>query len=337
LKAIWHEIIGWGIIRMPKIYTKTGDAGKTRLWDGTLVNKNDLHIETNGALDETNAALGLAKSVAPYSVKDEIDEIQGSLIKLMAYVARGKKPQPAPDPEELEKKIDRILEDYPMGNSFVHPGESRAGAAIHMARATVRRAERFALRIMEDGGDVEPQAYKYINRLSDFLFAFAHKADVESKVEQITHEVMNRASSGDASGQLPKKLGLDMALALLTEASRKAKSIGKNLVFAVVDASGELIALHRMEGALLVSIAHAQSKARSAVRIQLDTKDITPLAQPGAPFYGVQNEPEFFSIIAGGRLLRDGDRILGAIGVSGGGIDEDLAVADAVVSLFESF
>jgi ATP:cob(I)alamin adenosyltransferase len=321
---------------MPKIYTKTGDAGKTRLWDGTLVDKNDLHIETNGALDETNAALGLAKSLAPSSIKDEIDELQGSLIKLMAYVARGKKQQPAPDPEELEKRIDRILEDYPMGNSFVHPGESRAGAAIHMARATARRAERFALQIMEGGGDIEPQAYKYINRLSDFLFAFAHKADVESKVERITREVINRTQLG-AGETHTKKLDLDMALALLTEASRKAKSIGKNLVFAVVDASGELIALHRMEGALLVSIAHAQSKARSAVRIQLDTKDITPLAQPGAPFYGVQNEPEFFSIIAGGRLLRDGDAILGAIGVSGGSIEEDLAVADAVIGLFESF
>jgi uncharacterized protein GlcG (DUF336 family) len=71
------------------------------------------------------------------------------------------------------------------------------------------------------------------------------------------------------------------------------------------------------------------------VRIQLDTKDITPLAQPGAPFYGVQNEPEFFSIIGGGRLLRDGDEILGAIGISGGSVDEDLAVADAVVDSFE--
>ncbi|MDR1514304.1 MAG: cob(I)yrinic acid a,c-diamide adenosyltransferase [Synergistaceae bacterium] len=322
---------------MPKIYTKTGDAGKTRLWDGTLVDKNDLHIETNGALDEVNAALGLAKSLAPASVKGEIDELQSGLIQLMAYVARGKKPQPAPDPEELEKRIDKILADYPMSGSFVNPGESQAGAAIHLARSTVRRAERFALQIMAGGGDIEPQAYKYINRLSDFLFAFAHKVDVESKVDMITREVINRASNLNGAAAKAKKLNLDTALALLGEANRKAVSIGKKLVFAVVDASGELIALHRMEGALLVSLSHAQSKARSAVRIQLDTKDITPLAQPGAPFYGVQNEPEFFSIIAGGRLLRDGEEILGAIGVSGGTVDEDLAVADAVVSLFEKY
>jgi ATP:cob(I)alamin adenosyltransferase len=317
---------------MPKIYTKTGDAGKTRLWDGTPVGKNDLHIETNGALDELNSTLGLARSLAPSSVKDEINELQDGLVGLMSYIARGKKPRPAPNPEELEKRIDRILEEYPMGGGFVNPGESPAGGAIHMARSIARRAERWALRLLEPDGDIEPQAYRYINRLSDFLFAFAHKVDVESSVERITKEVVGRTKTQGGHGV--KKLNLDAALELLSETRRKAESLGKKLVFAIVDASGELIALHRMEGALLVSIAHAQSKARSAVRIQLDTKDITPLAQPGAPFYGVQNEPEFFSIIGGGRLLRDGDEIVGAIGVSGGAIEEDLSVADAAVSLF---
>jgi uncharacterized protein GlcG (DUF336 family) len=158
--------------------------------------------------------------------------------------------------------------------------------------------------------------------------------DITRMVADILENGGNRHGCADTGKK--KELDLDTALALLAEASRKAKSIGKNLVFAVVDASGELIALHRMVGALLVSIAHAESKARSSVRIQLDTKDITPLAQPGAPFYGVQYEPGFFSIIGGGRLLRDGDKILGAVGVSGGSVEEDLAVADAMVSLFET-
>jgi ATP:cob(I)alamin adenosyltransferase len=318
---------------MARIYTKTGDTGKTRLWDGTQVDKNDLHIETNGALDELNAALGLAKSLAPSSLRDEINGLQDRMVTLMSYVARGAKPQLAPDAAELEAWIDRIMERYPLPNSFINPGESPAGSALHMARSIARRAECTALRLVESGGDIEPEAYKYINRLSDLLFALAHKADIESSVERITREVISMSSNSGASAG--KKLNLDLAGRLLAEARRKAESIGKKLVFAVVDGSGELIALHRMDGALLVSLAHAQSKARSAVRIQLDTKDITPLAQPGAPFYGVQNEPEFFSIIGGGRLLRDGSgEIVGAIGVSGGSVEEDLAVADAVVELF---
>ncbi|MDR3322280.1 MAG: cob(I)yrinic acid a,c-diamide adenosyltransferase [Synergistaceae bacterium] len=318
---------------MARIYTKTGDAGKTRLWDGTQVDKNDLHIETNGALDELNAALGLAKSLAPSSVRDEIGGLQDRMVTLMSYVARGAKPQPAPDATELETWIDGIMERYPLPSGFINPGESPAGSALHMARSIARRAERTALRLVAGGGDIEPGAYIYINRLSDLLFALAHKADMESSVERITREVISMSSCDVASAG--KKLNLDLTGRLLAEARRKAESIGRKLVFAVVDGSGELIALHRMDGALLVSLAHAQSKARSAVRIQLDTKDITPLAQPGAPFYGVQNEPEFFSIIGGGRLLRDGaGGIVGAIGVSGGSVEEDLAVADAVVELF---
>ncbi|MDR3255791.1 MAG: cob(I)yrinic acid a,c-diamide adenosyltransferase [Synergistaceae bacterium] len=319
---------------MARIYTKTGDAGKTRLWDGTQVDKNDPHIETNGALDELNAALGLAKSLAPASVREEINGLQDRLVTLMAYVARGARPQPAPDAAELEAWIDITMAAYPLPNSFINPGESSAGSALHIARAVARRAERTALRLMEGGGDIEPEAYRYINRLSDLLFALAHKADIESSVERITQEVISVSSGGGAAAG--KKLNLDVAERLLSEARRKAESIGKKLVFAVVDASGELVALHRMDGALLVSLAHAQSKARSAVRIQLDTKDITPLAQPGAPFYGVQNEPEFFSIIGGGRLLCDGSgEITGAIGVSGGSVEEDLSVADAVVELYD--
>jgi ATP:cob(I)alamin adenosyltransferase len=317
---------------MARIYTKTGDTGKTRLWDGTLVDKNDLHIETNGALDELNAALGLAKSLAPSSVQEEINGLQDSLVTLMSYIARGQKPQPAPDPDGLEKSIDRIMTEYPLGNFFVNPGESQAGAALHMARSIARRAERSALKIVESGGDIEPTAYKYINRLSDFLFALAHKTDVESRVDRITQEILN-TQAGNQTAR--KKLDLDVALKLLAEARRKAEIIGKKLVFAIVDSSGELIALQRMEGAILVSLAHAQSKARSAVRIQLDTKDITPLAQPGAPFYGVQHEPEFFSIIGGGRLLRLDGEVVGAIGVSGGSVEEDVSVADTVVDLFE--
>lgn len=163
---------------MAKIYTGTGDAGRTSLWDGTQVSKNDPHIETNGALDELNAAIGLAKSFAPDAMKQELDGLQTDLVTLMAYVARGKREQIPPQPEHLEKWIDRTLAEYPMGNIFVNPGVTHAGAALHLARTIARRAERAALPIREEnGGDIEPDAYKYINRLSDLLFALANKAD----------------------------------------------------------------------------------------------------------------------------------------------------------------
>lgn len=317
---------------MARIYTRTGDAGKTHLWDGTQVDKSDPHIETNGTLDELNSALGLARSLGPSCMKEELNGLQSMMMTLMAYIARGKKAQPAPDPAVLEAWIDRTVAECPLENHFVNPGESPGGGALHLARSIARRAERAALKIVESGGDIEPAAYQYINRLSDLFFALAHKADMETKVEQVMREVIKMNAATETKGQ--KQLTLEMARRLMAEAVEKARTMGKAMVIAVCDASGELISLERMDGAYLVSLAHAQSKARSAVRIQMDTKDITPLAQPGAPFYGVQNEPEFFSIIGGGRLLRNEGGILGAVGISGGSVEEDLAVADAVVDLF---
>lgn len=315
---------------MGKIYTRAGDGGNTSLWDGTPVSKADLHIETNGVLDELSSAIGLARSLAPIVVKCELERLQELIMLLMAYVARGKKSQAAPDPAALEAWIDELSDEYPTERHFVYPGESPAGGALHLARTIARRAERVALPLFEEGGTIEPAAYRYINRLSDLLFALARKADMETRVERITEEIMKN------SVESVEKLNLEKTIRLMEVARCKASEIGKAVVIAICDASGDLLSLERMDGALLVSIAHAQSKARSAVRIQLDTKDITPLAQPGAAFYGVQNEPEFFSIIGGGRLLRCKGQIIGAVGVSGGSVEEDLSVADAVVDFFET-
>ncbi|GHV52001.1 ATP--cob(I)alamin adenosyltransferase [Synergistales bacterium] len=161
---------------MLKIYTKTGDSGNTRLWDGTLVRKDNPCIETNGALDELNSAIGIARSIAPQSMKEELNRLQNNLTNLMAYIARGQKQYPAPPAAELEEWIDLIMAEFPPGNSFVNPGESQTGAVLHLARTIARRAERAALPLIENG-DAEPSAYQYINRLSDLLFALAHKAD----------------------------------------------------------------------------------------------------------------------------------------------------------------
>lgn len=162
---------------MTTIYTKTGDTGMTSLWDGTKVGKNDPHIETNGALDELNAAVGLAKSSAPASMTEPLNDLQNRLVALMAYVARGKKKQTPPDAAELEAMIDAVFAEYPLQHAFVNPGQTQTGAALHLARAIARRAERAVLPLCENGGDIEPEAYRYLNRLSDLLFALAHKAD----------------------------------------------------------------------------------------------------------------------------------------------------------------
>lgn len=167
---------------MVEIYTKTGDTGTTSLWDGTKVGKNDPRIETNGTLDEVNSMIGLAKSLAPQIMREELDDLQSKLITLMSYVVRGSRDQDAPDPTGLEKQIDELMEEYPLGNSFVNPGKTPSGAALHVARAFARRAERTALLLLENGS-LDASAYRYINRLSDLLFSLAHKADELARKE----------------------------------------------------------------------------------------------------------------------------------------------------------
>ena len=315
---------------MGKIYTRAGDGGNTSLWDGTPVSKGDLHIETNGVLDELSSAIGLARSLAPAAIKKELERLQELIFLLMAYVARGKKVQPTPDPGVLEAWIDELSSEYPTERGFVYSGESPSGGALHLARTIARRAERVALPLFETGGTMEPAAYQYINRLSDLLFALARKADVETQVARITEEVMRDTIT------VTEQLNLKKTIRLMEVARSKAADIGKAFVIAICDASGDLLSLERMDGALLVSIALAQNKARSAVRIQLDTKDIAPLAQPGASLYGIQNGVEPMCSCGGGRLLRHKGQIVGGVGVSGGSVEEDLSVADAVVDFFET-
>ena len=175
---------------MSRIYTGGGDQGETRLWDGAKVSKRDPRIELNGALDETGASVGLARALGPASMQEDLLRVQRLLQDLMTYVARGNhEGVESPDWRPLEAWIDKILEDYPMRAEFVFPGDSPAGGALHVARTVARRAERIALPLWDGLNFISRDAYRFINRLSDLLFALAHKADVETKVERIVRQI----------------------------------------------------------------------------------------------------------------------------------------------------
>jgi len=317
---------------MARIYTGGGDHGETRLWDGSRVSKRDPRIELNGALDETSSAVGLARALAPKILQPELLKIQQLLQNLMAYVARGNKTVTPPDWKELEAWIDKTTSSYPLKNEFVFPGDSPAGGALHVARAMVRRAERMALPLWDGEGMLSEEAYKFINRLSDLLFALARKADVESFVDKVVKKIMEAdAKPEDKEADIT----LDEALNIIEAAKSEAKSINVPMVVTVRAPDGSLLAFERMKDSLPVSINVSQNKALTALNLKMDTRDLGPLVQPGAPLYGLLNDP---SVVAfgGGRLLKINDKIVGAVGVSGGSPDEDMQVADAAVRCFEA-
>jgi cob(I)alamin adenosyltransferase len=163
-----------------KIYTRTGDAGETSLFDGTRVSKHDPRVETYGDVDELNAWLGLARAshVDP-AIEQDIVQLQRDLFALGAQLA-DPADKLAPrvtkaiigdaDVERLEAAIDRLEADLPPLRRFILAGGTPAGAALHVARTVCRRAER---RMVALDPPVDPVLLRYVNRLSDLLFVMA--------------------------------------------------------------------------------------------------------------------------------------------------------------------
>src|SRR3974390_96781 len=124
-------------------------------------------------------------------------------------------------------------------------------------------------------------------------------------------------------------MNLDLALALISAAKEKAKEIGVPMVIAVVDMGGNLIALQRMDQALLVSIDIAIKKAYSAVAVKLPTHELAKVAQPGQPLFGIHTTDHGRIVIFGGGFpLQQDNEIIGGIGVSGGSVEDDMLCAE---------
>lgn len=170
------------MVKLNKIYTRTGDDGTTGLVDGSRLAKHAARMEAIGAVDEANSAIGLAVvALAQGPHAAPLTRIQNDMFDLGADLAT-----PGDDftPSEmvlrivasqaswLEGQIDALNEGVPPLTSFILPGGSDAAARVHVARASVRRAER-AMNALAADDAVNPAALAYVNRLSDYLFVLA--------------------------------------------------------------------------------------------------------------------------------------------------------------------
>jgi cob(I)alamin adenosyltransferase len=173
------------LVKLNRIYTRTGDKGTTALADGQRRSKADLRVETYGTVDETNACIGMARLHSQGSLDAMLGAIQNDLFDLGADLATPPTPEPLPyEPlrivasqvERLERDIDALNAAIPPLKSFVLPGGSPAAAALHLARTVCRRAERHAVALAE-AEPVNPAALAYLNRLSDLLFILARLAN----------------------------------------------------------------------------------------------------------------------------------------------------------------
>ena len=180
-----------------KIYTKTGDAGETGLFDGTRVSKSDARVAAYGDVDELNAWLGFARShvVDQAEIAEMLVQIQRDLFALGARLAdpgrkiaeRVTKVQISADAvARLEGWIDMLDSMLPPLRRFILAGGSEGGAALHVARTVCRRAERAIVGLQEHlETPLEPELLVYVNRLSDLLFVMARLVNLRADTPEI--------------------------------------------------------------------------------------------------------------------------------------------------------
>jgi cob(I)alamin adenosyltransferase len=198
-------------MRITKVYTRTGDAGKTRLAGGQQVWKDSLRVEAYGAVDELNASVGVVRvinadmkeeSIAAQRLEDELRWVQNKLFDVGSILATApgqtfkNMPQVAArDVLRLEKLMDRCQNDLEPLREFILPGGGKVSGFLHQARTICRRAERVCIALSKVE-PVEPEIIKFLNRLSDALFVlgrwvaktqgepeFLWERDVAKKVE----------------------------------------------------------------------------------------------------------------------------------------------------------
>ena len=188
------------MVRLNKIYTRTGDDGTTGLVDGSRVPKHAARIAAIGAVDEANSALGLALVVLEGEAAADLRRLQNDLFDLGADLATpGEDFAPSAmalrivpaQAEWLEARIDALNESLEPLRSFILPGGSEAAARVHVARAASRRAER-AMTALAAEEPVNPAALVFVNRLSDYLFVLARALNAGGEGDVLWQPGANR-------------------------------------------------------------------------------------------------------------------------------------------------
>ncbi|MBA4603270.1 cob(I)yrinic acid a,c-diamide adenosyltransferase [Thermoactinomyces sp. AMNI-1] len=324
------------------IYTKKGDQGETGLLGGSRVGKDSVKVSCYGTLDEANASLGIAYSLLKNDqLKERLRKIQKQLFVVGSELASDSKGKDllenriqSSDIADLEQTIDTLEKYLGPLHEFVIPGETPASAALHQARAIIRRAERHMVKL-DKTEPVRDELKKYMNRLSDAIFMLARAEVRSSFADKVKSRVMQKLEQSEKNRSTG--LHLDTAKKMAEAAETYANEIGVPITFSAVDEHGNLILVHRMEGSLLASLDISQNKAYSSLALKMPTHEISRQAQPGKDLYGIANANRNRIVtFGGGYPIRQNGKVIGGIGISGGTVAEDMWIAEKVVKKFEA-
>ena len=176
-----------------KIYTRTGDNGKTSLLSGKRVNKHDKRIVAYGSVDELNSLMGIVRDFSPKKYKNEIFNIQNKLMIIASQLSNDKNYKNIPniskkDTEFLENAIDRMTIELDPLKNFIIPGGNKLVSFTHLARCVCRRAE-VNITELNEKEDLNREILLFINRLSDYLFTLARFFSKTLKISELKWNV----------------------------------------------------------------------------------------------------------------------------------------------------
>ncbi|MGV8907134.1 MAG: cob(I)yrinic acid a,c-diamide adenosyltransferase [Acetobacterium sp.] len=336
---------------MPNVYTRGGDKGETGLLGDSRILKDNIQVEAYGTMDETNSAIGLAYSLSEnQEIRKILHEIQKRIFVLGAELASDEKGKSMlkdrisqADIDFMEKTIDYYLKIIGPQKEFIIPGANPVSSALHLARTVARRGERLIVKYNRKNTDSRPELVKFVNRLSDMLFVLARTEEHDIMVKEVAARVMQKLiTSGQTAPEDQTNPGchekeyslLSLAKKMGAAARVKAEEMNVPIVFSVVDSGGNLIYFERMEDALMVSIDISVNKAFTANALKMSTDKVASVVKEDGSLYGLQWTNNGRMVVFGGGypLIYNG-KIIGGLGVSGGSVDEDMAIASSALAV----
>ena len=297
------------------LYTGFGDKGYTQTLKNKHISKSDDLINLLGTIDEFSAALGVAKAETyDEKLKNDIEAVQKKMIEVMGELA-GTKPSVT---EECVKTVEKMTDAYSENgfSGFMLSGDNAVSANLNLARTVIRRAERIAVKLSMSGR-VRSITLVYINRLSDLIYAMSEyaKKDISNK-------------EFDAHSQTVTELTLELAKEISLAVERRAESMGKKVVVAILDAGANLMLLHAMKDSYIASVQIAQDKAYTAVALKMPSHTALKESRGGTLDGLTPTDSNRLLLLGGGMPLKINGRVVGAVGVSGGTADEDIAFSE---------
>lgn len=324
------------------IYTKTGDKGETSLFGGARVGKDDMRVWCYGTVDEANSFLGLIYAKLGFeNLRSIVRSIQEKLFIVGAELAsdeNGLKKLKTRIEEKDIAFLENIIDDWTarFGKTthFSIPGETEVSALFHVARATIRRAERHIVSAAKEVS-IPQMTLKYINRLSDALFVMAKLEVYQSFENKVVEKLSQYIKGGDIKVENNEALNGDVCESLCKAAIQESVKINCPVCIAIADKGGNLIFFFRLPGAPLVSIPVAQNKAYTAVAMKQSTGEVRKEALPDGSLFGINTADPRIVVFGGGFPLRIGTQIVGGIGISGGTVEEDEQIAKQALKEFD--